>query len=75
MGMSPDPAALDGASPFDVAFIDATIVVDRGAIRMARVELDEGVNGRLRTIARSIAAEATVRVRHLNTWRAEWYPG
>jgi uncharacterized protein (DUF305 family) len=75
MGMSTDPGALDGASPFDVAFIDATIVVDRGAIRMARVELDEGVNVRLRTIARSIAADATAQVRRLSVWRKAWYAG
>jgi uncharacterized protein (DUF305 family) len=72
-GMTMDMSELEGAEPFDRMFIDMMIAHHRGAIRMARAELDEGEHRRLRGIARAIVRDQKKEIRTMNDWREEWY--
>ena len=54
MGMDGDAAMLEDADPFDAAFIDMMIPHHEGAIEMARMELDEGGDPELRSLAQDI---------------------
>lgn len=72
-GMSMNMSALDGAKPFDRAFIDMMIPHHQGAIRMARAELARGKNPQLRTMAHGIIAAQTKEIEEMNTWRVKWY--
>jgi len=73
MGMSMDMDELDGAQPFDRAFIDAMIPHHQGAIRMARAELAKGKQRQLRRIARAIVKAQAKEIRQMNVWRTAWY--
>jgi uncharacterized protein (DUF305 family) len=64
---------LEGADPFDRTFIDMMIPHHQGAIRMARAELAEGTDRRLRRIARAIISDQGSEIRRMNAWRTEWY--
>ena len=72
-GMAMDLSELEGAEPFDSMFIDMMIAHHRGAIRMARAELDEGADRRLRRIARVIVHVQKKEIRTMKDWREEWY--
>ena len=72
-GMAMDMSELEGAEPFDRMFIDMMIAHHRGAIRMARAELDEGEHRRLRRIARAIVRDQKKEIRRMKDWREEWY--
>lgn len=52
MGMNGDPVMLGSAKPFDKRFIDMMIPHHQGAVRMARVELQNGEDSRLRLLRR-----------------------
>jgi uncharacterized protein (DUF305 family) len=73
MGMSMDMSDLEGARPFDKAFIDMMITHHQGAIRMARAELAKGRSSQLRAIARAIVAAQKGEIIELNRWRKVWY--
>jgi uncharacterized protein (DUF305 family) len=73
MGMSMDMNELDGATPFDRAFIDMMITHHQGAIRMARAELAKGGNAQLRAIARAIVSAQKREITQMNRWRKRWY--
>ena len=73
MGMDMQPADLDGARPFDRAFIDAMVPHPHGAIRMARVELAEGGDPDVRELARSIIDAQSSEIARMNAWRERWY--
>jgi len=73
MGMSMDMDELDGAKPFDRAFIDAMIPHHQGAIRMARAEIAKGKQRKLRRIARAIVKAQAKEIRQMNAWRTAWY--
>jgi uncharacterized protein (DUF305 family) len=75
MGMDMDMDELEGAKPFDKAFIDMMITHHQGAIRMARAELDRGGNAELRAIARAIVAAQKREITEMNRWRKQWYGG
>jgi uncharacterized protein (DUF305 family) len=75
MGMSMDMSDLDGAKPFDKAFIDMMITHHQGAIRMARAELDKGGSAELRAIARAIVSAQKREIAEMNRWRKQWYGG
>ena len=75
MGMSMDMNELDGAKPFDRAFIDMMITHHRGAIRTARAELAKGGNAQLRAIARAIVSAQKREITEMNRWRNQWYGG
>ena len=72
-GMTMDMSELDGAQPFDRMFIDMMIAHHKGAIRMARGELDKGNNRRLRLIARAIVRDQKKEIRAMKQWREQWY--
>jgi uncharacterized protein (DUF305 family) len=73
MGMDMDPAELQTADPFDRAFIDAMIPHHRGAIAMARIELEEGEDHHLKEIAQSIITAQTSEIAQMGQWRRQWY--
>ncbi len=73
MGMDSDASALEQVRPFDRAFIDMMVPHHRGAIRMARVELDKGEDARLRRLARAIIDSQNAEVKRMLAWRKSWY--
>jgi uncharacterized protein (DUF305 family) len=73
--MDTNPAMLRDARPFDREFIDMMIAHHQGAIRMARVELDNGEDAEMRTLAGAIEAAQTREIDQLNMWRVDWYGG
>jgi uncharacterized protein (DUF305 family) len=80
LGLSEDELAmgkgmgqLEGASDFDMAFINAMITHHQGAIRMARVEIDRGADGQLKALARRVVAAQSRDIDQLNRWHAAWY--
>ena len=73
MGMDDDMSMLEGAKPFDREFIDMMIRHHQGAIRMARVELDEGQNAKLKELAEGIVDAQAKEIDEMNTWRVDWF--
>lgn len=59
--------------PFDRAFIDAMIPHHQGAIRMARVVLEQGGDQRVMLLADGIVRAQAQEIREMNGWRADWY--
>ena len=74
-GMGHDVAALEGAKPFDRAFIDAMIPHHQGAIRMARIELERGADPELASLAEDVIDAQSREIARMNEWRTEWYGG
>ena len=72
-GMGHDAAAIEDAKPFDRAFIDAMIPHHQGAIRMARVQLDKGADGELKSLAEDVIDAQSREIKQMNEWRTEWY--
>ncbi len=75
MGMSGDTANLEKANPFDREFIDMMIPHHQVAIRMARVQLDEGKDPDVRKLAQAIIDAQAKEIDEMNTWRVDWYGG
>jgi uncharacterized protein (DUF305 family) len=73
MGMTMDMHSLEGAKPFDRAFIDAMIPHHQGAIRMAQVELAEGQDQETKDLARAIISAQSKEIEEMNRWRQQWY--
>jgi len=73
IGMDMDATALDDAEPFDRAFIDMMIPHHQGAIRMARMQLDQGTDAETRRLAEAIIAAQSKEIEQMNAWRKEWY--
>lgn len=73
MGMSMDMSSLEGAKPFDRAFVDMMIPHHQGAIRMARAELAAGRDPQLQKIAKAIVGEQADEIAKMNAWRSAWY--
>ena len=72
-GMSHDTSALEGADPFDQAFIDMMIPHHQGAIRMSRIELASGSDLELKSLAEAIIEAQSSEIEDMNAWRQEWY--
>jgi uncharacterized protein (DUF305 family) len=72
MGMGMDPAELENAGSFDIAFIDMMIPHHEGAVEMANQLLEEGENPQLRTMANAIVASQTAEIEQMRRWRAQW---
>ena len=68
-----DPDELDGARPFDRAFIDMMIPHHEAAIEMSRALLETTENARLRALAEGIAGAQQREIDQMRAWRAEWY--
>jgi len=75
MGMSMNMRNLDGAKPFDRAFIDMMTPHHKGAIAMAQAEIAKGTNPKLKTLARSIINGQSKEVSEMASWRATWFGG
>ena len=73
MGMDMEPTDLDGARPFDRAFIDAMIPHHQGAIRLARVALAKGSDPEVQELAQEIIDAQSSEITEMNAWREEWY--
>lgn len=73
MGMDMDMPSLEAAKPFDRAFIDAMIAHHQGAIRMARVELEQGSDPGLHDLCNSIIEAQSREIEQMNDWRERWY--
>lgn len=72
MGMDMDPAELENAESFDIAFIDMMIPHHEGAVVMANQLLEDGENPELQTMARAIIASQTAEIEQMRKWRAQW---
>jgi uncharacterized protein (DUF305 family) len=73
MGMDMDMAALQRATPFDRAFIDAMVPHHQGAIAMAKAELAKGTQPALRKMATGIISAQTKEIAQMKQWRKAWY--
>jgi uncharacterized protein (DUF305 family) len=73
MGLHMDPAELEGAQEFDRAFIDAMIPHHQGAIRMARIVLDQGEDEEIAQLAEGIISAQSAEIEQMNAWRERWY--
>lgn len=72
-GMAMDDSELESAKPFDTAFIDMMVPHHQGAIRMARIQLDQGQDAGLHALAKRIIDAQSREIEQLNSWREEWY--
>lgn len=70
-GMEGSMSELESARPFDRAFIDMMIAHHAGAIRMARIETEEGDNDQLVALAGRIVAAQSREIRAMNAHRTE----
>jgi uncharacterized protein (DUF305 family) len=73
MGMDMDMNALENATPFDKAFIDAMVPHHQGAIVMARALLNKGEQPALRKMANDIISAQTKEIAQMKQWRKAWY--
>jgi uncharacterized protein (DUF305 family) len=73
MGMDMDMMSLEEAKPFDSAFIDAMVAHHQGAIRMARVELEQGSDPQVKDLAETIIAAQSREIEQVNSWHQRWY--
>jgi len=71
MGMDHDASHLQGAEPFDRAFIDMMIPHHEGALRMSYVVLARGTGLRTKTLARQIITAQTTEINAMKRHRAE----
>jgi uncharacterized protein (DUF305 family) len=72
-GMEADMAELEEARQFDRAFIDMMVPHHQGAIRMARIELEEGEDDELAALANAIIEAQSHEIEEMNSWREDWY--
>lgn len=72
-GMEGDPQELESAKPFDRAFIDMMVPHHQGAIRMARIELEQGEDPQLHDLAQLIVSAQSREITEMNRWREQWY--
>ena len=75
MGMEMDSAMLEGAKPFDKAFIDMMVPHHQGAIRMARAEIAKGGDEDLKRLAQEIVDGQAQEIEAMNAFRTETYGG
>jgi uncharacterized protein (DUF305 family) len=72
-GMEMDESELETAKPFDRAFIDMMVPHHQGAIRMARIQLDQGRDAGLNAVAERIIDAQSREIEEMNSWREQWY--
>lgn len=72
MGMA-DTEGLDGAKPFDRAFLDLMVPHHEGAVAMARKELEDGEQATLRKMAQDIVTAQEREIAQMRKWRTAWY--
>jgi uncharacterized protein (DUF305 family) len=75
MGMM-DPqaaaAALQGAAPFDLAFVDAMIPHHLGALMMAEMAVQRATHPELVAMAQAMFDTQTAEIAQMRAWRADW---
>jgi uncharacterized protein (DUF305 family) len=72
-GMMGDASELADAKQFDREFIDMMIAHHQGAIRMARIELEQGQDDELADLATAIIEAQSDEIEEMNSWREDWY--
>ena len=70
-----DPVALDGARPFDKAFIEQMIPHHEMAVMMSRMALRRAERPELRELLQSIVVSQSAEIEQMRTWYAAWYGG
>ncbi len=73
MNMPREIQKLRTAHPFDRAFLDAMVPHHQSAVAAARLELNRGMHGALKALARSIIADQNREIAEMKTWRKAWY--
>jgi uncharacterized protein (DUF305 family) len=73
MGMDMDPTMLNDAKPFDRAFIDMMVPHHEGAVKMAKQQLKDGAEPRLRRMAKGIITAQAKEIAQMRGWRKAWY--
>jgi uncharacterized protein (DUF305 family) len=75
MGMGPghDASALDGARPFDKAFIEAMIPHHRMAVHMSAMALARAEQPELRALLQAIIAGQSDEIALMRGWYEAWY--
>jgi uncharacterized protein (DUF305 family) len=68
-----DPAAIDGAQPFDKAFIEAMIPHHAMAVMMASHALQQVQQPELRAMLESIVASQGAEIQQMRQWYSDWY--
>jgi uncharacterized protein (DUF305 family) len=74
-GMSVDLKQLEGATPFDKAFIDAMIPHHESALQMAKEAQKQATRQEIKDLAAEIIAAQQKEIAQMKAWRAQWYPG
>jgi len=72
MGRS-NPAALDGARPFDKAFIEQMIPHHEMAVMMSKMVLQRTSRPELRRLLQSIITSQSAEITQMRRWYATWY--
>jgi uncharacterized protein (DUF305 family) len=68
-----DPAALDGARPFDRAFIEQMIPHHQMAVMMATMALPSVEQPELRGLLQSIITSQSAEIAQMSQWHRDWY--
>jgi uncharacterized protein (DUF305 family) len=70
---SHDPAAIDGAVPFDKAFIEEMIPHHQMAVMMSAMALSWVDRPELRELLQSIIESQSAEIAQMRAWYREWY--
>jgi uncharacterized protein (DUF305 family) len=73
--MHQDPQALDGAAPFDRAFIEQMVLHHQMAVMMASMALPRAQHPELRELLVSIIQSQSAEIQQMRRWYADWYGG
>jgi uncharacterized protein (DUF305 family) len=68
-----DPTSIDGARPFDKAFIEEMIPHHEMAVHMATMALGSVEQPELRTLLQSIITSQRAEIAQMRAWYADWY--
>ena len=68
-----DPAALDGATPFDQAFVEAMVPHHRMAVMMSTMALGGAQRTELRALLQQIVAGQSPEIERMLEWYRQWY--
>ena len=72
--MHADPMSIDGAKPFDKAFIEHMIPHHQMAVMMATHALAGAQKPEMQTLLQSIITSQSAEIRQMQTWHHAWYP-
>jgi uncharacterized protein (DUF305 family) len=72
-GMGHDLDALQGADPFDKAFIEQMIPHHRMAVMMAQMALPRATHDELKALLRNIIDDQSAEIAQMKGWYHDWY--